>query len=325
MYFNPIDINAFYGDTPKIEECAKIINDTRKRMRLQTSLTNAPEQAPVEHELPGQNAPVEQIVGADANNETTGGAIDFNGGALAFNEQQLMNELTGLKKGGSLGAVAAAVLPTLISMAPSIIDSIKAAKKSAKSGGACKFGGSIGIMLNDIDPSDYDEMINLYNSIHKQSKNVIRTGNGYIAGSGKVGEFFKGAWGKIKKFYGDNADKLKPITDILMNSAKNYATKAIDKGAQYIANKTGNNETVGQLTNVLSNAAKNAANKAINDVGTYGRTSDNNEASGSGLTRDNCPTHVTNVKKSRRTAKKLNVSTDPNNPVSTVKARKLVY
>ena len=50
------------------------------------------------------------------------GAIAFNnagtGGALAFNEQQLMNELTGLKKGGALGTVAATVIPALIQMAP---------------------------------------------------------------------------------------------------------------------------------------------------------------------------------------------------------------
>ena len=45
-------------------------------------------------------------------------------GALAFNETQLMNELTGLKKGGALPALAAAVIPTLIQMAPHIIAAI---------------------------------------------------------------------------------------------------------------------------------------------------------------------------------------------------------
>ena len=71
----------------------------------------------------------------------TGGAIGFNGagckpgGVLAFNEQQLMNELTGLKKGGALGTIAATVIPALIQMAPQIISSIKDLIKG-KQGGA---------------------------------------------------------------------------------------------------------------------------------------------------------------------------------------------
>ena len=42
-----------------------------------------------------------------------GGACKL-GGALAFNEAQLMNELTGLKKGGALGTLAATIIPVLI-------------------------------------------------------------------------------------------------------------------------------------------------------------------------------------------------------------------
>ena len=67
---------------------------------------------------------------AVASPKDTGGAIAFNdvnsgggckpGGALAFNEAQLMNELTGLKKGGALGTLAATVIPALIQMAPQI-------------------------------------------------------------------------------------------------------------------------------------------------------------------------------------------------------------
>ena len=63
------------------------------------------------------------------------------GGALAFNEAQLMNELTGLKKGGALGTLAATVIPALIQMAPQIISSLKSLI-SGKEGGALKFGGA---------------------------------------------------------------------------------------------------------------------------------------------------------------------------------------
>ena len=34
-----------------------------------------------------------------------------------------------------------------------------------------------------------------------------------------MGTFFKNGWNNIKSWYGSNAEKLKPITDILANSA----------------------------------------------------------------------------------------------------------
>ena len=165
--------------------------------------------------------------------------------------------------------------------------------------------------------------------IQRQSKFVVKTGSGYCAGSGKVGDFFKSSWAKLKKFYGDNADKLKPITDILMNSAKKQVNKYVDKGTKYIADKTGS-ETLSQIANIVGDTVKDSANTMIDNVGTYGRTKTEetkDEPKGSGFVG----THLDNdsivrrVKKNRKTVKKLNVSINPEQPVTVIKARKLVY
>ena len=52
-------------------------------------------------------------------------------GALAFNEQQLMNELSWLKKGGAIGILAATVILALIQITPQTISSIKGWSKVA--------------------------------------------------------------------------------------------------------------------------------------------------------------------------------------------------
>ena len=96
-----------------------------------------------------------------ADNDPSGGAISMNnkGGALAFNEQQLMNELSGLKKGGALGALAATVIPTLIQMAPQIISAIKESSKAQggrnTSGGAIKLGGAAAVFIDGVEPDKF--------------------------------------------------------------------------------------------------------------------------------------------------------------------------
>ena len=205
------------------------------------------------------------------------GAIAFNnadtGGALAFNEQQLMNELTGLKKGGALGTVAATVIPALIQMAPQIISSIKDLFKG-KEGGALKFGGASAVFLNGIDPSKYDDVLKTMKAIERQSKNIEVRGGALYAGSSRVGTFFKNAWNKIKSWYDNNADKLKPITDILVNAGTNAANNAITKGVNYVSGKTGS-DTVKQIANVVGDMAKDT----VSDVAKRVR---GEEAQGSG-------------------------------------------
>ena len=122
-----VDISAFYGEPDFREQDSGTIVDRRKTLNLHKELETSmqPKRAPKRTRKP-------RITngGAIGFNDI-GGAIGFNGagckpgGALAFNEQQLMNELTGLKKGGALGTIAATVIPALIQMIPQIISSSK--------------------------------------------------------------------------------------------------------------------------------------------------------------------------------------------------------
>ena len=132
-----IDVSAFYGEPDPYEQSSGVILDKNKTLSLHRKIDNA------------ANAPrkrkSKKAAGA-VGFKDSGGAIGFkeSGGALAFNEAQLMNELSGLKKGGALPALAAAVIPTLVEMAPQIIAAIKNLKKP--SGGAIKIGGASAVL-----------------------------------------------------------------------------------------------------------------------------------------------------------------------------------
>ena len=243
-----VDVSAFYGSPSQGEQSSNTIVDKRKTLNLHKKI----------------NQPVTKKSRKNKK-ETDGGAIGMKeGSAIAFNEQQLMNELTGLKKGSALPALAATVIPTLIEMAPQIISAIKSMKK----GGAIKIGGASAIFIDGVDPSKYDDMIKVMKSIDRQRKNLIKEGGAIKVGSGKMGTFFKKTWSNIKSWYGNNADKLKPITDILVNSAVNSANKMIDKGVNYVADKTGS-DTMRQIGNVVGNMAKNTVQNTANAVQNY--------------------------------------------------------
>lgn len=256
-----VDVSAFYGSPSQGEQSSNIIIDKRKTLNLHKKI----------------NQPVTKK--SRKNKKETGGAIGMQdpqagaiavqshasqGGALAFNEQQLMNELTGLKKGSALPALAATIIPTLIEMAPQIISAIKSMKK----GGAIKVGGASAVFLDGVDPSKYEDMIKVMKSIDRQRKNLIKEGGAIKVGSSKMGTFFKNIWSNIKSWYGNNADKLKPITDILVNSAVNSANKMIDKGVNYVADKTGS-DTMRQIGSVVGNMAKNTVQNTASAVQNY--------------------------------------------------------
>ena len=214
-----VDVSAFYGSPSQGEQSSNTIIDKRKTLNLHKKINQ-----PVTKKSRKNK---KETGGAIGMQDPQGGAIAMKeGSAIAFNEQQLMNELTGLKKGSALPTLAATVIPTLIEMAPQIISAIKSMKK----GGAIKVGGASAIFIDGVDPSKYDDMIKVMKSIDRQRKNLIKEGGSIKVGSGKMGTFFKNAWNNIKSWYGNNADKLKPITDILVNSAVNSANKMIDKG-----------------------------------------------------------------------------------------------
>ena len=252
------DVNTFFGEPSPLEQSSGVINDPRKHLKTLRMI----------------ETPIEEIKEPKSTSNSTvssGGAIKMSGGgckkgaAIAFNEEQLMSELSNMKKGGSLTGLASAIIPALIQLAPEIINSIKSAKKS---GGAIKFGGASFIFLQGIDAANYDEMLKLFKAIEKQKKNLIREAGAIKIGSGRMGDFFKKSWNNLKSFYANNKDRLKPITDILLSSANNTANKYIDKGINYVANKTGS-DTIKQISNVVGNMAKDTVNDTINTVKNY--------------------------------------------------------
>ena len=323
-----IDVSAFYGDPDPYEQSSGVILDKKKILNRHRKIDNAANGAPkkrkgkksagavaMQQHAPAtagavgvssansaalraamqQHAPqggaigFKESGGAISMKQDTAGAIGFkepSAGALAFNEAQLMNELTGLKKGGALPALAATVIPTLVEMAPQIIAAIKNLRKP--SGGAIKIGGASAVFLDGVDPSKYDDMIKTMKAIERQRKNLIREGGAIKVGSGKMGTFFKNAWNKMKTWYGNNADKLKPITDILVNSAVNSANKMIDKGVKYVGEKTGS-DTLKQIGNVVGNMAKNTVSNTAAAVQNYGKTAQE----GSGYNIDNLVNDIT--------------------------------
>ena len=312
------DISAFFGEPSPVEQTSNVIVDPRKHLKT-VKMINTPsikngtpsiKNGTPNKEVHYMNHPEEKQAGAI---KMSGGACNnSNGGALAFNEDQLMSELSSLKKGGSLTGVVASFIPALIELAPQIINSIKAAKKS---GGAVKFGGASFIFLQGIDAANYDEMLKLFKAIERQKKNLIKEGGAIKIGSGKTGEFFKKAWNNLKSFYANNKDRLKPITDILLNSASQAANKYIDKGVNYVANKTGS-DTIKQISNVVGNMAKDTVNSTIDGVRNYeGGSYDINNISEENKTKIN-----------KKKSKKIIVSTDNNQDhVTENLIRKRVY
>ena len=282
------DVSAFFGEPKANEQTSDVIVDPRKHLKTVKMI----------------NTPAKQVKQSGGALSFKGGACKFgsgctnnNGGTLAFSEDQLMSELSSLKKGGSLTGIAASFIPALIELAPQIINSIKSAKKS---GGAIKFGGASAIFLDGIDSSNYEDMLKIFKAIERQKKNLIREGGAIKIGSGKTGEFFKKAWNNIKGFYANNKDKLKPITDILLNSASKAANKYIDKGVNYVANKTGS-DTIKQISNVVGDMAKDTVNNTIDNVRNYGSGYDINNI---------CEENKTKLNKKK--SKKIIVSTDNN-------------
>ena len=289
------DVSAFFGEPMPNEQTSNVIIDPRKHLKT-VKMINTPS---IKNGTPSIKNGTPSTKNGGALKFGNGCKTDNNGGALAFNEDQLMSELSSLKKGGSLTGLAATILPALIELAPQIINSIKSAKKN---GGAIQFGGASFIFLQGVDAANYDEMLKLFKAIERQKKNLIKEGGAIKIGSGKTGEFFKKAWNNIKGFYANNKDRLKPITDILLNSVNKAANKYIDKGVNYVANKTGS-DTIKQISNVVGNMAKDTVNNTIEDVRNYGSGYDINNISDEKSTK---------VNKKKKKSKKIIVSTDNN-------------
>ena len=204
-----------------------------------------------------------------------GGALAFSSkglkaGALAFNEKELINQISSLKKGDKLGSgmMSTALLTTLIQTAPQIISAIKSARKSEAGAARCtpRIAGAYETFVKQLDPSQYDNLEALMKQIVSQKKNLkhIADSDDVEIGSGKFGTFFSNAWNKLKQIYG--SEGFKPIRNALKSAATNYANSYIDKTANKIAEKT-KNEDLKNIVNTTRDVVKNTTNDIIDASG----------------------------------------------------------
>ena len=204
-----------------------------------------------------------------------GGALAFSSkglkaGALSFNEKDLINQISALKKGDRLGsgAMSTALLTTLIQTAPQIISAIKSARKSSGGTAKCspRIAGAYETFVKQLDPSNYDNLEALMKQIVSQKKNLkhIQDSDDVEIGSGKFGQFMSNAWNKLKQIYG--SEGFKPIRNALKSAATNYANSYIDKTASKIAEKT-KNEDLKNIVNTTRDVVKNTTNDIIDASG----------------------------------------------------------
>lgn len=196
------------------------------------------------------------------------GALSFNanslpktsGGALAYNEEELLKQMSALKKGDKVGSggLAAAAITSLITAAPQIIKALGDLRKGKEVGQVGQ--GSI-VYFKDLTPDKYNQMEELMKQIKNQKNNFKfnEDTNEYVVGTGRFGQFMSKAWQKLKDIYG--SEGFKPIRNALLNAASNTASKAINKAADKISSKVQNED----LKNVI-NVAKETAESAKNNI-----------------------------------------------------------
>ena len=207
----------------------------------------------------------ESMTGGGKCNTTDGGALSFNAnslpktaGALAFSDEELVKQLSALKKNDRIGsgALATAAITSLISVAPQIIKAISDLKKGKT------VGEGSAIYMKDLSPDRYDQMEALMKQIKNQKNNFKfdSANNEYVVGTGKFGDFMSRAWSKVKEIYGSEA--FKPIRNALLSAASNTATKAINKVADKAVSKV-QNEDLKNIINVTRETAQNAKDNII--------------------------------------------------------------
>lgn len=184
-------------------------------------------------------------------------------GALAFNNAALER----LKKGDNLvkgaGPVTAAAISAMISAAPQIISAIKDYRNSTTKGGRyiakCEGSGIYKMYVKGLSDDKIAELEQLCKKIRGQGRYLSGSG---VVGSGKFGTFMSNAWNKLKGIY--NSEQFKPIKAALLNAANNTATKYINKAADKVAAKTGNQD-LKDIVNVTRDTALNAKNQLLNN------------------------------------------------------------
>lgn len=212
--------------------------------------------------------PFPVTVGKTTDSETAGSmafsAKSLPAGALAFNNAALER----LKKGDNLakgaGPVTAAAVSALIAAAPQIISAIKDYRNSQTKGGKyiekCEGCGTYKMYVKGLSDDKVKELEELCKKIRGQGRYL--SGSGDI-GSGKFGTFMSNAWNKLKGIY--NSEQFKPIKKALLNAANNTATNYINKAADKVAAKTGNQD-LKDIVNVTRDTALNAKDQLLNNT-----------------------------------------------------------
>lgn len=200
----------------------------------------------------------------------SGGAIAFSAktmakgrgrkraGALAFNDEELIEQLKTLKKGDKIGsgALTTAAITGLITAAPEIIRAIGTLRKGKG------YTGSGEVFVKNLSPDKFDAMENLMKQINRQKKyfKFDSATNEYEVGSGKFGDFMSRAWSKVKEIWG--SEGFKPIKEALLNAANNTAQSAIDTAAKKVSSKV-QNEDLKRIVKATKDVAVAAKDNVI--------------------------------------------------------------
>lgn len=184
-------------------------------------------------------------------------------GALAFNNAALER----LKKGDNIkgaGPVTAAAVSALIAAAPQIISAIKDYRNSQTKGGKyiekCEGCGTYKMYVKGLSDDKVKELEELCKKIRGQGRYLSGSG---VIGSGKFSTFMSNAWNKLKGIY--NSEQFKPIKKALLNAANNTATNYINKAADKVAAKTGNQD-LKDIVNVTRDTALSAKDQLLNNT-----------------------------------------------------------
>ena len=203
-------------------------------------------------------------------------------GALAFNNAALEK----LKKGDNIkgaGPVTAAAVSSLIAAAPQIISAIKDYRNSQTKGGKyiakCEGCGTYKMYVKGLSDDKVNELEELCKKIRGQGRYLSDSG---VIGSGKFSTFMSNAWNKLKGIY--NSEQFKPIKKALLNAANNTATNYINKAADKVAAKTGNQD-LKNIVNVTRDTALSAKDQLLNNTA-------NGAITGGAVVADNCATSV---------------------------------
>lgn len=209
-------------------------------------------------------------------------------GALAFNNAALEK----LKKGDNIkgaGPVTAAAVSALIAAAPQIISAIKDYRNSQTKGGRyiekCEGCGTYKMYVKGLSDDKVNELEELCKKIRGQGRYLSGSG---VIGSGKFSTFMSNAWNKLKGIY--NSEQFKPIKKALLNAANNTATNYINKAADKVAAKTGNQD-IKDIVNVTRDTALNAKDQLLNNTAngaiTGGAVVADNSVGGSMIANEN--------------------------------------